>query len=136
MKRSGILLLCAFMVWQVTGCKRVSLSDLMGTVWENKVVLSDPQMGVEEVKLTIQFNYDQSVVIRRSERWIEKKTSLDINPPADQETVGQYRIENGMIRTLWSDGGSIDFNYQKGSIVTVDGSRIFTKSSQKVPARY
>jgi len=120
----------------VVGCKKLRVQDIAGTVWENRSVVADPQMGSEELTLTIEFNYDMSVNLKRTERWIKKRTKLDLEPPKDEAVSGNYRIADNVIQLVWSDGGTMDFLYRDGEIVTADGGRVFKKANRKIPLKY
>lgn len=113
-------------------CKKLSIHDIGGTVWEHKRFIQDTRMGTEEIYLTLTFKYDRSFSLERSERWITKKTKLNLDPPKDIVLEGVYKVEDEKVILVWSDKSTTEFTYKDNTLISPDQSRIFNKTDKRV----
>ncbi|HON79544.1 MAG TPA: hypothetical protein PK544_13710 [Spirochaetota bacterium] len=117
-------------------CKKLTIQDIGGTVWENKRIIQDHRMGTEEIRLTLTFKYDRSFSLERSERWIMKRTKLKLDPPKDVILSGVYDVADDKVKLMWSDKSVTEFTYKDDTLISPDQSRIFQRTGERVQMKY
>ncbi|HQO03695.1 MAG TPA: hypothetical protein PLI62_15635 [Spirochaetota bacterium] len=136
MKRIFLAVIIISMSFTSFYCKKLSLQDIGGTVWVNKRIIQDNRMGTEEIRLTLTFKYDRSFSLERSERWITKKTKLNLDPPKDVVLSGVYDVADDKVKLMWSDKSITEFTYKDNTLISPDQTRIFEKTGERVQMKY
>ena len=128
MRSIAVIATCLFVVVAVSGCSRLSVSDLAGTVWEYKKVDYDYQIGATEMTLRLSFHDRRLFSLKRNERWVRKKAGIKTELPEDSEVAGEYSVKGDAIILKWSDGSALNFTFRNNTIVSHDETRIFVKA--------
>jgi len=128
MRSIAVIATCLLVVVAVSGCSRLSVSDLAGTAWEYKKVDYDYQIGATQMTLLLSFHDRRLFSLKRSERWVRKKAGIKTELPEDSEVAGEYSVNGDAIILKWSDGSALNFTFRNNTILSHDGSRIFVKT--------
>ena len=125
-KYSAVVCMACFCI-MLLSCMKISPERLNGTVWESRKVDFDPGLGTEEVVITLAFHSEKVFSLKRTERWIKKRTGVTVPMPEDKTLSGEFKVDGTTIRLLWRDGSVLHLKYLDDRIYSPSGDKTFVR---------